>query len=465
MNNATTIRIELENLMIKNGYSMAQLARSTHLNPGTVSAILSGNRTLSMDELDRITSVMELPKGHFYERYFEEYLVDLKPNWTRISSILYHSVELDNLDLFEKVVTRFKDKINYASSLFEIAEDLFENGKMEGAAFLYQAVAENEKNQYSERLAKCQYRIFLIKQGDNQQQNYQAASQFEPFAERLNELDQLDALKDLANTYRSLRRWYKVEEIVTKLKNKAHYQYHRKRDGKCINLESLKSPKRPLFFYLAYSSLLMAGVFEARGDYTNALQCTYAYADLSWVKEDDEQTLHWKNLFREWAVANTYGNKLLSGDFEILPEYLDYIQNNEDEILPALVNIMEAANRFNQNVDPILHKFETELKRFISKTAVGMYTEYLIVEYMIYLFYEIADYYLNHNIYSKGYDFLVSCLEKSASTNNKSYIIMCVGLFESFRDKASSEIIAIYQRIIKGVSKNEKGNRFTLFGG
>ncbi len=84
---------------------------------------------------------------------------------------------------------------------------------------------------------------------------------------------------------------------------------------------------------------------------------------------------------------------------------------------------------------------------------------------MIYLFYEIADYYLNHSIYSKGYDFLVSCLEKSASTNNKSYIIMCVGLFESFRDKASSEIIAIYQRIIKGVSKNEKGNRFTLFGG
>ncbi|MNW49513.1 hypothetical protein D3C74_269330 [compost metagenome] len=275
----------------------------------------------------------------------------------------------------------------------------------------------------------------------------------------------MDALKELANTYRSLQRWYKVEEIVHKLKNKAQFQYHLKRQRKSNNQELLKSPNRPLFFYLAYSNLLMAGVFEARGDYANALQCTYAYADLSWVKEDDELTLHWMNLFREWAVANTYGNKLLSGDFEILPEYLDYIQSNEDEILPALVNIMEAANRFNHNVDPILHKFEAEINRFITKTTVGMYTENLIVEYMIYLFYEIADYYLNHKRYSKGYDFLVSCLEKSASTNNKSYIIMCVGLFETFRDKASSEIIAIYQKLIKGVRKNEKSNRFNLFGG
>ncbi|GJM78112.1 hypothetical protein HMSSN139_06080 [Paenibacillus sp. HMSSN-139] len=51
--------------------------------------------------------------------------------------------------------------------------------------------------------------------------NYQAAIQFELFVDRLDEYDQLDALKDLANTYRSLRRWDKVEETAEKLKNKA----------------------------------------------------------------------------------------------------------------------------------------------------------------------------------------------------------------------------------------------------
>ncbi|KJD42654.1 helix-turn-helix domain-containing protein [Paenibacillus terrae] len=465
MNNATTIRTELENLMIQNGYNMAQLARSTQLNPGTVSAILSGNRTLSIDELDRITSVMELPKGHFYERYFEEYLVDFKPNWTRISSILHNSVELDSLDLFKKVVKRFKDKLNYSSSLFGIAEVLFKNGKFEGAALLYEAVAENERNQHSKRLAMCQYRIFLIKQGENQQQNYQAANQFEPYVERLNEMDQLDALKDLANTYRSLRRWYKVEEVVHKLEHKARIQYQIKRQER-NEQETLASPNRPLFFYLAYSNLLMAGVFEARGDYKKALQCTYAYADLSWVKETDEQTLYWMNLFKEWAEANTYGNKLLSGDIEILPDYLAYIQNNEDEILPALVNIMDAANRFGLNVDQILQRFESEIHSFIiQQIAVGTYTDNLVLEYIIYLFYELADYYLNQEKYSKAYDFLINCLEKSASTNNKSYIIMCVGLFESSRDMASSEIIAIYQEIIKGVHKNEKKDRSIMFGG
>ncbi|MMZ68621.1 hypothetical protein D1872_313280 [compost metagenome] len=57
---------------------------------------------------------------------------------------------------------------------------------------------------------------------------------------------------------------------------------------------SPKKTGRPLFFYLAYSSLLRAEVSEGRNDYKLALHYTNEYADLSWVQETDEETLHWK---------------------------------------------------------------------------------------------------------------------------------------------------------------------------
>ncbi|WP_283657599.1 hypothetical protein [Paenibacillus sp. RC343] len=97
-----------------------------------------------------------------------------------------------------------------------MAEDFFKDGKHAAAAILYESVAISERKQYSERLALCQYRLFTINIGDDQNQNFEAACHFHPFVERLDEIDQLDALKGLANVYRSLRQWGKVDKTVQK---------------------------------------------------------------------------------------------------------------------------------------------------------------------------------------------------------------------------------------------------------
>ncbi|MNW51770.1 hypothetical protein D3C74_292630 [compost metagenome] len=67
-----------------------------------------------------------------------------------------------------------------------------------------------------ERLALCQYRIFTIQIGDDQSQNIRIATVFEVFVERLDEIDQLDALKEMSNVYRFLRKWDKVKEMARK---------------------------------------------------------------------------------------------------------------------------------------------------------------------------------------------------------------------------------------------------------
>lgn len=48
------------------------------------------------------------------------------------------------------------DSPTYPPLLFELAEDSFQKGYKDTAAYLYEKVAESEKHQHSERLAVCQ---------------------------------------------------------------------------------------------------------------------------------------------------------------------------------------------------------------------------------------------------------------------------------------------------------------------
>ncbi|MFK4343129.1 MULTISPECIES: tetratricopeptide repeat protein [unclassified Paenibacillus] len=290
MEPTTTIRAELENFMKQNGLNITQFGLVADINPGTISGIVTGNRALSVHQLDRITATLGHSKGHFYKNYIEEFLSSTTPNIRRVRPLLYNCAELDMLDCIEQVVSLLMEKLTYADALFTIAEDFFLQGKFAASIILYESIAVGEKKQHSERLALCQYRIFMAKQGDDQEINYQAAIHFEDYVERLDDADQLDALKDLVNTYRSLRKWGKVNIFAKIMGDKAAIQCGINQQVKLKRLKK-KNPVNPPFVYWAYSYLLHAGVCEAQKDYNQALKYTYTYADLSWVKETDEQTL------------------------------------------------------------------------------------------------------------------------------------------------------------------------------
>ena len=105
---------------------------------------------------------MELPPDHFYEQYIEECIIEEPLNWRRISPFLYRCVELGRLDCVQRVVSLILDNPTYLSPLFELAEKCFQHEYIEAAAYLYENVAESEKQQHSERLALCRYRLFTI---------------------------------------------------------------------------------------------------------------------------------------------------------------------------------------------------------------------------------------------------------------------------------------------------------------
>ncbi|WP_370872512.1 transcriptional regulator [Paenibacillus zeirhizosphaerae] len=448
----------MEDYIKQHCLNITQFGKLAGLNPGTMSAILNGNRVMAVNQLDRITAALALPEGYFYEQYIQEHLNEASPNWRRIRPFLYRCAEMNKLECIRQILQLLMDNLLYSALLFETAEVFFQEAKKEAAIILFESVAAGERSQYSERLAFCQYRLFNLKLGDDQTQNLLIAHQFEPYVNRLDEIDQLDALKDLANTYRSLRQWDKVNELAQEMGHKAQIQYNLEQRPTRKKSEEIKKTSRPLFVYIAYSNLLRAAVCDARKDFEQALQFTSAYADLSWVRETDDETLHWKSLFQHWAQANTYVNRLMMGDISILSEYVEYIEGKK-EIFSELLNIVEAANLYHIDVDHILNQFKDAVLSDEQQASADIYTKQVIPEQSTRFWYELAKYYLNQGSYSDGFNYLLKSMEKSAEINNKTVIINCVGLFERFKDFAVDEIQLQYKNYIKKVwVKNDKGD-------
>ncbi|WP_019687783.1 helix-turn-helix domain-containing protein [Paenibacillus polymyxa] len=451
-----TIRAELEHFLQQENLTLSQFGQITGMNRGIISSIVTGNKSMSINQLDRITEAMGLPEGHFYDLFIENYIIDTPPNMRRIEPFLFRCAELDKLDAIRRVVGAIMDNLLYSPKLFEIAEELLSQGRHEAALILYEGVAEAERYQHSERLAVCQYRIFTIQVGDDQSRNIRAAAVFEAFVERLDEIDQLDALKDLANVYRSLRKWDKVDEIARKMKQKAKTQYLLKHQHKNRECDEYKKLSRPLFVYISYADLLCAGVYEAQGDYNQALQYTYAYADLDWVKETDEDTKHWISLFQHWAQANVIVNKLLSGDMKVLNDYVEYIAASSDttdqDRVTQLLNIMMTANRYQIDVNDILQRFETDVNSLLQLPQFNdVYTQHVIPEQFARLGYELAYYYLHQGTYDDGFKYLMYSLVSYHRLNNETYFIKCLVLFERYRVYAVSETKAAYLEFIERV--------------
>lgn len=450
MIHTTTIRSELEDYLRRTGLTINQFAEKSKVNSGTISTIIKGTRPIAMQQLDLMVTAMGLPEGSFYEQYVDECFIH-SPNWRRLRPFLYRCAKLDKLESIQKAVRLMMDKRLYIPALFDTAEDLYSQGKQAAAAVIYESVAESEKYQHSERLALCHYRLFAISLGHDQEKNLRAAAKFEDFVDRLDEMDQLDALKDLANTYSSLRQWNKVDELAEEMGRKAiiHYTY-KYETAKRYDL--LKEPKRPLFLYIIYSYLLRSAVCDARGDYEEALRYVSLYSDMSWVKEDTEEAHQIKEQYRMWASANTYLYRLMMGQVEVLPEYAAYIEARESEILPALIKIFQAANQFDFNIDEILQRFDRHISLLIQgKGNTGTYNHQMTADRYVSFLTELASYYLMREKYETGIKYALDGLASALEIHNDEAILKCVRLFEINRHATSNEAQHRYYILISEV--------------
>ncbi|QQZ64107.1 helix-turn-helix transcriptional regulator [Paenibacillus sonchi] len=423
--------------------SISQFAERSGIHSGTLSNMLHGRRPIAMQQLDRVTRAMGLAEGYYYDLYIDNYIVDGSSDWRRVGPLLQRCAELGKLDSIHRVVRIVTDKLQYLPALFDTAEELYAQGNSAAAALLYECVAESEKYQHSERLALCQYRLFRIGLCEDQDENLRLANQFESYVERLDEADQLDALKHLADVFASRHRWDKVDEMAERLGQKSdiYYKYWNKNKNQ-------KQPTRPLIYYILYAYLLKSLVCDECGDYQKAIYYASLYVDINWIENPvSEEESRVIEQFKEWGTANTYLYRLMSGELEVLPEYVNYVESRENEIFPALFKIMQAANRYEANVDDILLKFNSHLSCREQHSRLGKFNQQITDDRYTHLHIELATYYLGHERFEIGFYYLMDSLESSVRMRNDYNIVRCVGLFEKYRSVALQEQTSLYKKL------------------
>lgn len=443
----TTIRDHLENFLKREQMSISLFSETSGINSGTLSNILNKNRPIAMQQLDRITSAMKLEEGHFYELYIDECFVHATPDWRRLGPFLHRCAELDKLNCIEEVIQLMMDNLSYIPLLFDLAEEFYHEGRFKPAILLYETIAESEKMQHSERLALCQYRLFKLGLTNDQQRNLIIAAKFEYYVDRLDERYQLDALNELINAFASLHRWNKVLELSEKLKVKAsiHYELNGRRKQ--------EETKRPIVFYIMYAYLASGSAYFHLNDYQNALYYVSLYTDYTWVKEPDEHEMVVINQFQEWAEGNRYIYQLMAGQFDVLPDYLEYISTKENEIFPALCDIVTAANRYDINIDFVLEEYKSYFTYQEQSNRIGKVSRQVTDDRYVRLLSGLGTYYLKKNEFAKGLDFVLDSIRFSIEISDGRGMLRGVGLFEQYRDYATDTAIKQYKILISEVQK------------
>lgn len=421
-----TIRTLIQDFLKKKHLSMNKFAGSIGMNVGALSNIISGKRSISVKQLDQITAGMGLEEGYFYSLYTTEIFEQEIMDWRKIKPLLKRCADLHRLEDIERIVQLTLDNLTYIPLLFDIAELFFNEGKNDAAILLYEGIAESEQNQHSERLALCQYRLFLLRLNDDQEKNLVLATQFEPYVERLEEAYQLDAINTLLNTNISLCKWDKVKQNAQSLLNKASKQYKLF----CQETDTIR-PDHYLIFYILYAYLELGDAHFQLRQYDQALKYVDMYADVKWVNEPDNVEKDILNQFQDWAIANRLLYRLMAGQLEVLPEYVEYISTRENEQFIGIGYIITTANKYKLNIDHILERFQSQLllKKQVNQIATIM--DQVIIENYTNFLRELGIYYLNKGQLDTGIQYVIESLESAIKINNKNTKLKCItAIFE-----------------------------------
>lgn len=444
LEHTTRIRSELEKYIKRKGMTNSQFAEKAGINPGTISAIINGTRPIAMRQLDLIIAGMDLEEGSLYDLYIDDSFIDLPPNWRRLQPLLYRCAELNKLDCMRRVLGIVMDNLSYLPGLFDTAEEFYALGYSEAAIMLYKMVAEGEKYQHSERLAVCQYRLFLLMRSKDQRANLRIALHFEAYLDRLSDEEQLDALIDLMNLYASLDEHDRVIELADIAIAKAKSPY----------VKVTEKNKRPYFAYEPSSYLMKAGAYGRKKEYEKALHYTRLYGEMEFPEPANEVEEGYIKRYREWALSNTYALKLLMGKEEVLQDYIDYLKKRKADPLPVLFTIIQSANLHDFNIDEILVTFEHRISNYLDeKYLKEIYEDQADSDRLVKFLYELGLYYLKHGQFEDGLNYVLNSLANSIKINSDKGTIRSIKLFEKYRDKASISKIKRYSDIIEEVQE------------
>lgn len=468
MISTTTIRAEIEDFIKQRRTTLHQFAELAEVNVGTLSGILSGNRPISVGQLDRITTAMGLSEGSFYDLYVNESLIQPGAHWRRLRPFLLRCAELKRHDCIKLVLNCLLEDLKQIGGIFETAEMMFKEGWKEASSILYESVIECERSNHSERLAISYYRLYQIFQNDVIK-GYRAAMQFLPYRYRVPEAISLDGLLMLTATYAVRLDWAEVENFASELRTLAKLMYEKK-----VWMDPDFKPVKPLVYYFGRSALYMAGSFEYQGMYEESRKWIAEYADLSWFKGLDEAGRAEVEQLKMFARANFICVDIKSGNRSSIPEYIEFLEQHPDEIVEGLITLVESANRHHFFVDEAILKFSSRIEQY-RQTGRDRWTSGRInsddhtksppyfFRYAVF-FQDYALYNFRKGLFREGIKDILCSMRVSLKLSSKDLLTNSMAIFELYRQYASEAQCKEYSKLCREVWEHEKENILGGFG-
>ncbi|MGM1021030.1 MAG: DNA-binding protein [Bacillota bacterium] len=269
------------------------------------------------------------------------------------------------------------------------------------------------------------------------------------------ELDKACELFRISYTHND---WDEANKVADYLHALAESLYHTQLRNAADGKHETLNTKHSLVFYYAYSYLAKSIYYQNKGKYDEARDYIMKYSEMGWFMGLDESGHEEVERFRFLAKANLYTIELLSGRRELLPEYVEFLHANDEELLPGLVGITEAANLNNWNIDDLLNDFARDIEIFEGYEDRGNRV------YYVKLVNQLAIYYFKQEQYTVALNYVLVSLQSSGSVETDANFRTLVALFEAYRDLATSSQQEQYQTILLRGLHNEKGFNLANYG-
>ncbi len=433
MTDPQSVRQELNKEIARQGYTLSSFSKVSGINRGVLSATLNepATKALSMNQLNRMTTALGFPAGWLYELYTQEMIAQIESvSWRRMKEVLVHCLQLQKWDLVKFVLDALDEKPIYVHYVFELAEQLQEQGAIADLSVLYEYILDHEANLHSERFTVSQYRLFRIHLGLDLHKSFKSAIRFAPYRHALPLHLKLDALAQLIHVAFALRDWDLLKQYGEELSNIALIVYQAVSNKQDAHIQSYE---RPLIVYYGKGYIAQCAALESIGEYTAAKKMIAYFEDLSWFEGLDHVARVYVEKYAVWARCHRYNIELLQGNYSVLHQYVNFLEFFPEEHPASIDMILKASNLHKWNIDELLQKYHhtiypPDIWRYLeSNTNYAMMVE---TSRYINIYYELAVYYFERKKSSAQLEHILYTLKNNVEKYNRIYTFNSTELFE-----------------------------------
>jgi tetratricopeptide (TPR) repeat protein len=402
-----------------------QIRTNGRVKQGNLSAALKGTRHFTLEMLDAITEMLDLPFGHFYPYYVHE-CKDVDGNRIRkkCEEFIVKCVKLGKADLAESLIDdMIQEGPANIDTFLKIADKLVDEGHVKDAVRFYDLVIEMDNDKLSERLANTMYKRFSVVRDWGMDVAYDSAIQLIGYLKNVTD-DQLEAYRKVVACFYVAEKWEKVVQFSDEMVELAKHRNDHVQYG-----NALLYKLRAMYFLKQYEPAIKIA------------------EEVIEIKSDE------KNPFKVWGEGNRYNLLLANGNIEVIDEFVSWLNQHTHEIPSYIQCILEVCLKYDMidKAAEISNRFREHMLHTEGKQTKDPFERRLFARYLL----------MNSKImfakqqYQIAIDTCLNAMQLFVDLRLPNYLLICIkdlnshkgfctdaqnSLFDSLLDKAISRM-------------------------